>query len=110
MQRKLHDDSEKLAEIISESKLSDMKVDCLETDFCSAKKCAATVSDASLLIKEIIMSKHRVNVFIQPPQSGKTLNLSMIDYFFNIDYCNKDNFFNRYKIWECNNKTYQRYH
>ena len=38
--------------------------------------------DKSMLIKELLDLKGEVNLFIRPRRFGKTLNLSMLRYFF----------------------------
>lgn len=38
--------------------------------------------DKTLLIKEILDNKASVNLFTRPRRFGKTLNISMLQYFF----------------------------
>ena len=38
--------------------------------------------DKSLLIKDLIDNKSSVNLFTRPRRFGKTLNMSMIQYYF----------------------------
>ena len=38
--------------------------------------------DKSMLIKELIDKKSSVNLFTRPRRFGKTLNMSMLQYFF----------------------------
>lgn len=38
--------------------------------------------DKTLLIKELLELKGEVNLFTRPRRFGKTLNLSMLQYFF----------------------------
>ena len=40
--------------------------------------------DKTLFIKELIDKKGAVNLFTRPRRFGKTLNLSMLEYFFDI--------------------------
>lgn len=40
--------------------------------------------DKSLLIKELIDRKGDVNLFTRPRRFGKTLNMSMLQYFLNV--------------------------
>lgn len=51
--------------------------------------------DKSLLIKDLLDKKSKVNLFTRPRRFGKTLNLSMLKYFFedmrNIHGEKKDN-------------------
>ena len=45
--------------------------------------------DKTLLIKELIDNKADVNLFTRPRRFGKTLNMSMLQYFFENSF--KDN-------------------
>ena len=45
--------------------------------------------DKTLLIKELLDKKEDVNLFTRPRRFGKTLNLSMLQYFF--EKSDKDN-------------------
>ena len=52
--------------------------------------------DKTLLIKDLIDNKSSVNLFTRPRRFGKTLNMSMLQYFFEdernrIDESKKDN-------------------
>ena len=38
--------------------------------------------DKTLLIKELLDNKGEVNLFTRPRRFGKTLNMSMLQYFF----------------------------
>ena len=38
--------------------------------------------DKTLMIKDLIMSRAKVGLFTRPRRFGKTLNMSMIQYFF----------------------------
>ena len=40
--------------------------------------------DKTLLIKDLLDNKGKVNLFTRPRRFGKTLNISMIQYFFEI--------------------------
>ena len=40
--------------------------------------------DKTLFIKELIEKKGEVNLFTRPRRFGKTLNLSMLQYYFDI--------------------------
>lgn len=44
--------------------------------------------DKTLFIKELLDMKGKVNLFTRPRRFGKTLNLSMLQCFFEKDYCN----------------------
>ncbi len=59
--------------------------------------------DKTLFIKELIDDTSKVLCFPRPRRFGKTLNMSMLDYYFNLDY--KDNtLFNGLKIMEQGDK------
>ena len=45
--------------------------------------------DKSLLINELLSKKSKVTLLSRPRRFGKTLNMSMLNYFFNIE--DKDN-------------------
>ena len=44
--------------------------------------------DKTLLIKELLDMGGEVNLFTRPRRFGKTLNMSMLQCFFEIDRCN----------------------
>lgn len=46
--------------------------------------------DKTKLIKELIDMKGKVNLFTRPRRFGKTLNLSMLQCFFEMGYCNAE--------------------
>ncbi|MDO4555019.1 MAG: AAA family ATPase, partial [Lachnospiraceae bacterium] len=46
--------------------------------------------DKSMLIKELLEKKGKVNLFTRPRRFGKTLNLSMLRYYFEIPIDGKD--------------------
>jgi hypothetical protein len=50
--------------------------------------------DKTLLIKDLLDNKASVNLFTRPRRFGKTLNISMLQYFFEDAY---DNFNNKDK-------------
>ena len=58
--------------------------------------------DKTLLIKEIIKDKSGVLLFPRPRRFGKTLNMSMIKYFFDLNEDKRDieKLFNKFKISE----------
>lgn len=41
--------------------------------------------DKTLLIQKLLDRRSLVTLFARPRRFGKTLNLSMLDYFFNVD-------------------------
>ncbi len=55
--------------------------------------------DKTLFIKELIDDASKALCFLRPRRFGKTLNLSMLDYYFNIKY-KDNNLFNGLKIME----------
>ena len=55
--------------------------------------------DKSLLIKEVIKSEKAVLLLPRPRRFGKTLNLSMLQYFFEIDKPENEKLFSHLKIW-----------
>jgi len=59
--------------------------------------------DKSLLIKEVIDTERNVLLFPRPRRFGKTLNLSMIKYFFDKDEPENKNLFKNLKIWQTDN-------
>ena len=60
--------------------------------------------DKTLLIKELLDLKGMVNVFMRPRRFGKTLNLSMLRYFFEKTEEDNSLLFRDKKIWKCGEK------
>ncbi len=60
--------------------------------------------DKTLFIKELIDKKGEVNLFTRPRRFGKTLNLSMLRYFFEINENSHDELFQNTKIMSCGEK------
>ncbi|MEI6140295.1 MAG: AAA family ATPase [Mariniphaga sp.] len=56
--------------------------------------------DKSLLIKEVIKAQKQVILLPRPRRFGKTLNLSMLHYYFDINQSDKANLFLDLKIWK----------
>ena len=56
--------------------------------------------DKSLFIKEIIQSQKQVVLLPRPRRFGKTLNLSMLKYFFDINEVGHQGLFKNLKIWQ----------
>ena len=56
--------------------------------------------DKTLMIKEIIDKKADVNLFTRPRRFGKTLNMSMLEHFFSVDYADRGDLFEGLAIWE----------
>jgi len=63
--------------------------------------------DKTLLIKEIIDNKSEVNVFTRPRRFGKSLNISMLQYYFeNLKACNAS-IFDGLKIMDAGDKYHE---
>ena len=56
--------------------------------------------DKSLFIKEVINAQKAVLLLPRPRRFGKTLNLSMLKYFFDINEPENENLFTGLKIWQ----------
>ena len=56
--------------------------------------------DKSLLISEVIKAQKQVILLPRPRRFGKTLNLSMLQYYFDINQADKANLFLDLKIWK----------
>ena len=59
--------------------------------------------DKSLFIKEVIKSEKAVLLLPRPRRFGKTLNLSMLHYYFEIDKPDNERLFTHLNIWESDN-------
>jgi len=64
--------------------------------------------DKSLFIKEIIDSQSMVILLPRPRRFGKTLNLSMLKYFFDINQPENKNLFSQLNIWQSENEIIQK--
>ena len=60
--------------------------------------------DKTLLIKELLDIMGEVNVFMRPRRFGKSLNLSMLKYFFEKTKEDNSVLFRDKKIWKCGEK------
>jgi len=60
--------------------------------------------DKSLLIEEIIQTQKKVTLLPRPRRFGKTLNLSMLRYFFDIEQPENEKLFTELKIWHCDDQ------
>jgi len=56
--------------------------------------------DKSLFVKEVIDSAHEVMLIPRPRRFGKTLNLSMLRYFFDVAQPDTAKLFEPYLIWQ----------
>ncbi len=63
--------------------------------------------DKSLFIEEVIESEQSVLLFPRPRRFGKTLNLSMLHYFFDKNEPNNERLFTDLLIWKTNNDIKQ---
>ena len=59
--------------------------------------------DKTLFIKELIDDTSDVVCFPRPRRFGKTLNMSMLEYFFSLEYKN-NKLFNKLNIFKESNK------
>ncbi len=76
------------------------KLNLGQSDFKNIIKSDAYFVDKSLLIKEVIDTEKSVLLFPRPRRFGKTLNLSMLEYFFDINEPENDKLYGNLKIWE----------
>ena len=60
--------------------------------------------DKSLLIKEVISAQKQVLLIPRPRRFGKTLNLSMLNYFFDNQEKDNEKLFEHLKIWQTDNE------
>ncbi len=65
--------------------------------------------DKSLLIKEVIKAQKQVILLPRPRRFGKTLNLSMLKYFFDINQSQNENLFLKLNIWQTGNEIKEKY-
>jgi hypothetical protein len=65
--------------------------------------------DKSLLIKEVIKSQKQVILLPRPRRFGKTLNLSMLKFFFDINKGSQENLFLNLNIWQTENEIKDRF-
>jgi len=71
-----------------------------ESDFKTLRKADAYYVDKSLLIQEVIQHSDKVLLLPRPRRFGKTLNLSMLRYFFDKNEPDNQTLFQGLKIWE----------
>ncbi len=71
------------------------------SDFKEMIKSNAYYVDKSLFIEEVINSNNDVMLIPRPRRFGKTLNLSMLRYFFDIQQPENKALFTGLKIWQC---------
>lgn len=70
------------------------------------KKCFYV--DKTNFIKEWWESMDSVTLITRPRRFGKTLNMSMVEQFFSVDYANRGDLFEGLSIWE--EETYRNIH
>ena len=56
--------------------------------------------DKTSFIKEWWENGDSVTLITRPRRFGKTLNMSMVEQFFSIDYANRDDLFENLNIWK----------
>ncbi len=70
------------------------------SDFKNLIRADAYFVDKSLLIKEVVESENLVLLFPRPRRFGKTLNLSMLKYFFDKNEPENEKLFTELNIWQ----------
>ncbi len=70
------------------------------SDFKNMIKADAYFVDKSLFIKEIIEAENDIILFPRPRRFGKTLNLSMLKYFFDKNEPENVGLYKKLKIWQ----------
>ncbi|OQY03150.1 MAG: hypothetical protein B6I20_05645 [Bacteroidetes bacterium 4572_117] len=63
--------------------------------------------DKSLFIEELIQSQNAVMLFPRPRRFGKTLNLSMLKYYFDKNEPENEKLFTKLKIWQTDDEVKQ---
>lgn len=103
--------SNKYYELIDIYQKSLEPINISSDDFLSLRKEHCYYIDKTLLIKDIITNKENVILFNRPRRFGKSLNLSMINYYFDItqDKTLIDEIFSNLEISKCHdlNDKYQ---
>ena len=56
--------------------------------------------DKTLFIKEWWENEDEVTLIIRPRRFGKTLNMSMVEQFFSVDYAGRSDLFEKMNIWK----------
>ena len=85
------------------------KLNLGNSDFKNIIKSNSYFVDKSLFIKEIIDTEKNVLLLPRPRRFGKTLNLSMLKYFFDKDEPETDNLFKNLDIWKTNDEIKSHY-
>ena len=76
------------------------KLDLGNSDFKSFMENDNYFVDKSLLISEVIDCQHQVILLPRPRRFGKTLNLSMLQCYFDINQAEETNLFTNLNIWQ----------
>ena len=58
--------------------------------------------DKTMFIKEWWESKDEVTLINRPRRFGKTLNMSMLEKFFSVEYAGREDLFEKFAIWKKN--------
>ena len=56
--------------------------------------------DKTLFIKEWWENEDEVTLITRPRRFGKTLNMSMLEQFFSVDYAGRSDLFEKMNIWK----------
>ncbi|MCD8201809.1 MAG: AAA family ATPase, partial [Clostridia bacterium] len=88
---------------MSETDTGKKNIGLLSSDFVETMKKGYFV-DKSLLIKDMIDAGSEVTLITRPRRFGKSLNLSMIQTFFEKTKKRNSVYFKNLKIWDCGKK------
>lgn len=69
-------------------------------DFKTVREKGCFYIDKTLFIKEWWEEKDAVTLITRPRRFGKTLNMSMVEKFFSVQYAGREDLFQGLKIWE----------
>lgn len=86
------------------------KFELSSSDFKSIIKGKGFYIDKSKFIQEVIDAKNSIIIFARPKQFGKTINLSMLRYFFDNTLPKKPNLFHNMIIWNKSLKLYRHHY
>ena len=76
------------------------KIDLGGSDFKYLRENKFYYIDKSLLIKEILETNSKILLIPRPRRFGKTLNLSMLRYFFDVNHPENRQLFEGLQIWD----------
>ena len=77
-----------------------MKLPIGISDFAKLREGNFDLIDKSLLIKEIIDDGAEIILITRPRRFGKTLNMSMLYYYFALDAGDNQSYFQDLQIWQ----------